>query len=234
TSSVVSLTLRQAAAKLPWQANRRTLNAHWQDVNCHEKATDLLDYMRETRQIQAEALKKWELWSLGAPDELPRATVEHLIAALAGKTFDVVLVNAHGDRHDGVLLANNVLWRGDGANFQGTDLLVLACCSVGDLRQRTATDVEGFYATLAAHRCRTVVAPRWPINAITTKLFTEKLLSKYANKRQAAGDGGLPDFAKARCLAEARRELLLNSEVSRAKRRIQAITLSAFELYGVA
>jgi len=226
TGSVISLTLRQLAEQqAAGQIHRRVLTVHWDEPERRGRADGMFRLQSEIVDICRK--REWEVWCLG---DQPKATVANVRAALNDphRRFGVLVVNAHGIRERfGVKLSEDTEWNGTGADLRDTDLIVLAACSVGRLREDGYGDVEGLCAELAAHHGRTVVAARWPVADTETAALASELVRDYVNEIGAVCAGSFPPpFVRARAFNRARRRLLNTGVIS-------FHVAAAFEIYGL-
>ncbi len=135
-------------------------------------------------------------------------------------------------------LAMKRLWQGlPGCVLADRDLLFLVSCAVGRIRQEgedgVVSDVTGLYARVAG--ARSVIAARWPINEREASLFASVYLSRYLeqlHRVRARGLHSLENFARARLLAETRKELTSPDPLT-GETRVGRSLAHSFELYGL-
>ncbi len=227
TGSIVSLASRslgEAQATATGTPPRGLLSAQWLDENDWRRMTGLAWLEAALHRRATRPAAPWDFWALG---DDPQASPAALRAALAGRRCAAAVVGGHGDLFEsGVALAGG-LWRGDGVNLSGLDLLVLVACAVGRLQQSGERDVIGLYAHLLAHRGRTVIAARWPVADVEAAALAAELVHQYATAVEN-GMAATP-FARARALNRARRALLDEGD---ARYRVGRHLASAFEIYG--
>jgi len=102
---------------------------------------------------------------------------------------------------------------------------------VGRLQQAEDPDVEGLCVRLALRRARSVVACRWPVNALEAVAFANEIVAQYWALHGRARLGLIsPQALRARAVAEARRQLL--HPPGGAPRTVGLNTMAAFDLYG--
>jgi len=160
----------------------------------------------------------------------PPATAALLEASVA-EGYQVVSVCGDGGAAGGGIELADGLWSGDGGSWREVGLLVLVSCSVGRLQQVEDQDVEGLCVRLALRRARSVVACRWPVNALEAVAFANEIVAQYWALRGRARLGLIPPQAlRARAVAEARRQLL--HPPGGAPRTVGLHTMAAFDLYG--
>ena len=226
SSSVVSLTLRQQAEREARAPENRLLSVHWEEPSRRRPQSGMLQL--QSRLVNTGREQGWEVWCLG---DDPEANTDNLVAAINDPRhrFGVLVINAHGiEETYGVRLAQDTEWCGSGANLEHIDLVILAACSVGRLRQDGGRDVEGLYAELAAHHGRCVIAARWPIADNETAILVDEIVRQYQGEAADAAKSNLPAvpaFARARALQRARQKLLRNGEIS-------THLAAAFEIFG--
>jgi hypothetical protein len=170
-------------------------------------------------------------WRGAAED--PRATPGALFRGIDGSPLRVLTVCGHGDeQRAGVRLAGaghgDSLWSGQGRDLSGVEWLLLVSCSVGRVQGSAVRDVEGLCVELALHRCRSVLAAKWPVEGMQAAVVASRVLEEYLELRRQFDDGQLGlDLSDARL-----RSLALN----RARAGLGSgylNTLAAFELYGL-
>jgi CHAT domain-containing protein len=154
----------------------------------------------------------------------PAAKVSLLRAALMQHEprFGVIVVGGHGDARQGVRLADGALFCGPGGlvDLSGLDLLLLVACAVGRVEQTGDCDVEGLYAHLAAHGCRSVIAAGWKIADREAAIFGAEVVRQYLESPTGP-------FRRARALNKARKTLLNTNNT-----RVSWHLASAFEIHG--
>jgi hypothetical protein len=170
-------------------------------------------------------------WRGAAED--PIASPGALFLGIDGGPLRVLTVCGHGDeRRAGVRLAGSVgadrLWSGQGRDLSGVEWVLLVSCSVGRVQGSAVRDVEGLCVELALHRCRSVLAAKWPVASEQAAVVANRVLEEYLGLRRQFDDGQLgPDLSDARL-----RSLALN----RTRQKLgpgYLNTLAAFELYGL-
>ena len=166
----------------------------------------------------------------------PPGTLGGISAALAnGKTFRVMTVCGHGNRHKmGVKLRNELLWDGGGCNLSNVEWLLMVSCSIGRLVQSGDRDVEGFCIKLALHRALSVLACRWTINSLEACTFTNEVVHRYLRLHKQLDEqyGTERDCLRARALNDARKYFLGDGSKA-AHLQVGLNTIGAFELYGI-
>ena len=170
-------------------------------------------------------------WRGAAED--PRAIPGTLFRGIDGGPLRALTVCGHGDeQRAGVLLAGpedtDCLWSGQGRDLSGVEWLLLVSCSVGRVQGSSVRDVEGLCVELALHRCRSVLAAKWPVEGLQAATVANRVLEEYLELRRQFDDGQLgPDLSDARL-----RSLALNRARQHLGREYLN-TLAAFELYGL-
>jgi len=170
-------------------------------------------------------------WRGAAED--PRATPGTLFRGIDGGPLRALTVCGHGDEQQaGVRLAGadhgDSLWSGQGRDLSGVEWLLLVSCSVGRVQGSSVRNVEGLCVELALHRCRSVLAAKWPVVGPQAATVANRVLEAFLELRRQFDQGQLgPDLSDARL-----RSLALN----RARQHLgpnYLNTLAAFELYGL-
>jgi hypothetical protein len=227
TSTIVSLTLRHLAdqeARAAGAPAPRMLSAHWLPAQDWKRMLGLANLHEALLRIAP--LHGWQVCGLGTA---PPASAHNLRTLFANQQspFGLVVVGGHGDEHAAGVALSDGLWCGDGADLSRVDLLLLVACAVGRLHEEdNSRDIKGLYTQLAAHRCRSVIAARWPIADTEAATFAAEVVHRYL----AALRGGAPvPFARSRALNQARRELV--DHPSNAV-RVSSHVASAFEIFG--
>jgi hypothetical protein len=185
---------------------------------------------REQQELASPS--RFDLEWRGAAED-PTATPGTLFRGIDGGPLRALTVCGHGDeRRAGVRLAGagegERLWSGQGRDLGGVEWLLLVSCSVGRVQGSSERDVEGLCVELALHRCRSVLAAKWPVEGLQATAVAGRVLEEYLGLRRQFDAGQLgPDLSDARL-----RSLALN----RARQWLgpdYLNTLAAFELYGL-
>jgi hypothetical protein len=227
TSTIVSLTLRHLAdqeARVAGVPAPRMLSAHWLPAPDWKRMLGLANLHEALLRIAPP--HGWQVCGLGTA---PPASAHNLRALFANQQppFGLVVVGGHGDDHAAGVALSDGLWCGDGVDLSRVDLLLLVACAVGRLHEEdNSRDIKGLYTQLAAHRCRSVIAARWPIADTEAATFAAEVVHHYLLALR--GDAPGP-FARSRALNQARRKLVDHPSDAV---RVSSHVASAFEIFG--
>ncbi|HEX4955380.1 MAG TPA: CHAT domain-containing protein [Thermoanaerobaculia bacterium] len=174
--------------------------------------------------------------------EAPTGSVAALRGALQHHDwFAAATLCGHGDpERAGLALplddenALRTLWKGEGCDLSGVDLLILVSCSIGRAENTRQLDVEGFCVQLAAHRAKSILACRWPVDAIEAATFANEVLAQYLlllEERRNPGSRSARGL-RARAFGAARSEFAKPAN-GRDRPRVGLNTAAAFEMYGL-
>jgi hypothetical protein len=187
-----------------------------------------------------QILAKGRKYDWLAAGQLPVTTLGLVRRALHKTEIRAATVLGHGHRsRRGVEVAaeragastETRYWDGRGQDLSGVELLVIPSCSIGRIESTGELDAEGFCVELAAHRGRTTVACRWPVNAFQAPCFANELVKQYLD---AIDDTSVPDSCKrAVAMNRARKTFLGDGAGSATLAHAGLNTIAAFEMYGL-
>jgi hypothetical protein len=174
--------------------------------------------------------------------EAPAGSVAALRGALRHQDwFAAATLCGHGDpERAGLALpvddenAFKTLWKGEGCDLSCVDLLILVSCSIGRAENTRQLDVEGFCVQLAAHRAKSILACRWPVDAIEAATFANEVLARYLvllEERRKAGFRSARGL-RAPAFAAARSEFAKPAN-GQNRPLVGLNTAAAFEMYGL-
>lgn len=232
--SLLLTLLQQEAEQKFWTGrveNRQLLVVSWFEEGDHSR--EVVKWLHHGHLTLAET---YGMTCYAAADD-PPGTLGAISAALAsGKTFHVMTICGHGNRHRmGIKLRNEQLWDGGGCDLSKVGWLLMVSCSIGRLAQSGDRDVEGFCVRLALHRALSVLACRWAVNSLEACVFANKVVRRYLHFHEELDKQRMTDSEclRARALNDARKYFLDNDPQELPHPSVGLNTIAAFDLYGI-
>ena len=139
----------------------------------------------------------WKVDGLANADHL-KASVKNIQALLNSKdrNYRLAAIGGHGSGTDyGISMLNKQLFTGTGIDFRQLDGLIAISCSLGQMESVYASQIDGFYVSLACHGLKRLLAARWPVPDALASQFGYEVIVQWAEFSSANSKGGIYERA---------------------------------------